>query len=111
MKPASSVRAKWRKRHPRTMSLVNGVGSLRVKDILVSVAGGFVLVLILMSLTSTGLGAVAYALLKPGALIADLAGYGRDDIQGLVLYVGANIMLYAGLSLLVIRAVREWSIR
>jgi hypothetical protein len=84
---------------------------LTVKDILLSVAGGVILVLIFFSLTATGLGAVTYTLLKPGALIADLGGYGIHDIGGFVLYIAGNVVLYAALSLLVIRAVKAASTR
>ena len=80
-----------------------------MKDTLVSLAAGAAIVLILFSLTATGVGFVANAFLAPGALAADVVGLGIHDIGGFVFYILGNLIVYAALSFLLIEGVRKTS--
>ena len=51
-------------------------------------------VLLFFSLTESSVSAIAWVLLWPGAMAATLAGYGRDDLQGFLLYILGNIAFY-----------------
>lgn len=67
---------------------------LSLKRTLVSFVAAVVFVMLVFSVTETGLSAMASVLLWPGALVATAAGYGRDDLQGILLYILGNMAFY-----------------
>lgn len=44
-------------------------------------------------------------LMLPGALLSSVLGFGRDDIQGVLLYLGGNAVFYVLLFTLIVRIV------
>jgi len=44
-------------------------------------------------------------LMLPGALLSSVIGFGRDDIQGVLLYLGGNAVFYALVSVVIVRLI------
>ena len=82
---------------------------LKVKNLLWSLGIASMWVLLLFTLTVGSISSrIADTLLKLGAFLANLAGFGAHDLEGLVLYILGNIVFHAVICLLAFWLLRRF---